>query len=142
MYRSGDGNGLLVIGKFGLFADSGLYLQVWLVYLHFLLVYLQVELTYFQILLLFLQFTYAFPISYLLIKVLQIQCSLSTPKKAPNQWHFFIIPRKTAGRRIPSTFPPILFYNIGQDLISHFPPDPLHNGRQDRGWSLYRTKKH
>lgn len=76
---------------------------------------------------------FASSLIYLQIIELYLQSSCSTHKKAPHQWHFFIIPRKTAGRRIPSIFPPIRVYNIGRDLFSHFPPDPLHNGRQGPG---------
>lgn len=81
---------------------------------------------------------FAASLIYLQIELLYLQSCFPHKKKRHIHGTFFIRPRKTAGRRIPSIFPPIRVYNTGRGLFFRFLPDPPHNGRQDHGWSLYR----
>ncbi len=81
---------------------------------------------------------FAISLIYLQVELLYLQSCFPHKKKRHIHGTFFIRPRKTAGRRIPSIFPPIRVYNTGRGLFFRFLPDPPHNGRQDHGWSLYR----
>ncbi len=97
------------------------------------LIYLQVQPLCLQFHLFICNFTNLFASSAALFAKL-----FSTQKKRHIHGTFIIRPRKTAGRRIPSIFPPIRVYNTGRGLFFRFLPDPPHNERQDHGWSLYR----